>query len=345
MTLRDVMQRVEEDHGLRATEQMYKKRLKSWNLSKHIKADEKEKVLGKLLHDEPATTDISHVRHDKLVRYAKSRVKSGTLDRDGLTMVVDLGRLQKNKHSSTQRPNVVRRAGMLASRNAKTRAATSPPPSLSLPDGPANLDMFLRSMRAVIAREREESLLGLSFSPDGIFVALNEGLAHWRAGEVSLACGSFSDAAQLLSEDIQGPVVIVSRITYCISSIVWGNIREKIFIGFARFMAKVTLEKQGKDFPLTRMLKHLRREQSIDAQLAIWACALDDYQISQQNVVHWWNMAQRRWRWCLRSGKPELATRYCKYAIAESRRIGVLTSDMEREAQQDFEPTNHAPGP
>lgn len=322
---------------------MYKKRLKSWDISKHIKADEKEKVLVKLLHNESATTDLSHVRHDKLVRYAKSRVKSGTLDSDGLSLVVDLGRLRKNKHSFTQRAHVARTAGALASRRAKTRAA-SPPPSLSLPDGPANLDLFLRSMKAVIEREREEWLSGLSVSSDGIFVALYKGLIHWHADQVPLACRYFYQAAKLLSEDIQGPVVRVSRIAYCISSIVWGFIQERIFLDFAQFMAKSALEKQGGDFPLTRMLMHLQTEQDVDAQLAIWSCALDDYRISERNVVHWWNMAQRRWRWCMRSGKSELAARYCRSAIDEARRIGRLTRDMETEAQQDLELINRGLG-
>lgn len=322
---------------------MYKKRLRIWSISKHVKADEKEKALVKLLHEEGSATELSQVPHDKLVRYAKSRVKSGTLDSDGLTMVVDMARHQKHKRTSIPRPHAVRRTGAIASGHLRTRPA-SPPRSLSLPDGPANLDLFLRAMKAVIERERAEWLSGLPVSSDGIFVALSQGMAYWRRGAVPAACESFRQAAQMLSEDIQGPVVVVSRITYCISSIVWGFIREPIFLLFARFMAKVALEKQGKDFPLTRMLKHLRREQSVDAQLAIWACALDDYEISEQNVDHWWNMAQRRWRWCLRSGKPDVAARYCSYAMIEARRIGRLTSDMESEAQREVGLMDPGPG-
>lgn len=314
---------------------MYKKRLKAWGFSKHVKADEKEKVLVNLLHKDPTATELSQVRHDKLVRYAKSRVKFGALDSHGLTMVMDMARHHEHGRLKMQ-PTVPRHAGATASRHLTTQV-TSPPYSLALPDGLSDFDLFLRAMHCVIEKERAEWLSGQQVSSDGIFRALTEGLAYWRANECAAACQSFRQASQKMAEDIQGPVVLFSRIAYCISSIVWGFDREPIFLQFANFMAKAAVEELGKDCPMTIVLSHLQRELSLHAQLAIWACALDDYQISEQNVRHWWNMAQRRWRWCQRSGKTDLAARYCSHAIGEVRRIRKLTTEMESEARRDLE--------
>ena len=314
---------------------MYKKRLKAWGLSKHVKANEKEKALEVILHKEQSTAEPYQVRHDKLVRYARSRFRSGALDRDDLTIVKHMAHNDKDE-LSILRPHSLRHTSTTDSHHLTVQAA-SPPRSLILPDGPAHFDLFLRSMHAVIEREREEWLLVQQHSADTIFVALSKGLTHWHAGALTAACQSFGEAAQKVAEDIEGPVVLVSRITYCISSIVWGFNHEPVFLQFAHFMAKAAIEKLGHGCPMTVMLKHLRREKSLDAQLAIWACALDDYQISEQNVEHWWNMAQRRWRWCSTSGKMELAARCCSHAMNEARRIGRLTSEMESEAQHELE--------
>jgi hypothetical protein len=314
---------------------MYKKRLKAWGFSKHVKADAKEKALVNLLHKAPAAAELSQVRHDKLIRYAKSRVKSGTLDSHGLTMVLERARHHEHGRLKVQ-PVVLRHTSATASRRLTTQLVPTPS-SLALPDVLADFDLFLRAMHSVIEKEREEWLSGQQVSSDGIFRALTEGLAYWRANAPAAACRSFGQAAQKMAEDIEGPVVLVSRIAYCISSIVWGFNRELIFLQFAQFMAKTTVEKLGKDYPITIVLKHLQTEQSLEAQLAIWACALDDYQISDQNVDHWWNMAQRRWRWCHRSGKTDLAARYCSHAMGEVRRIGNLTTEMESEAQHDLD--------
>ncbi|KAF2128127.1 hypothetical protein P153DRAFT_397988 [Dothidotthia symphoricarpi CBS 119687] len=318
MTLGDAMQKIGTEHNFYATEQMYKKRLKAWGLSKQVKSDEKEKALARILQNETFTSDHVPVRHDKLVRYAKSRVKSGALDSHHL-------------RSLTRRHIVV--SGY---RHAATEMS-SMPRSLALPGQFAGFDVFLRAMQALIERERREWLTGWQTSPDAIFSALSKGMSLWRNNAFAAARISFGQAAQRTVEDLQGTEVSVSRITYCISSILWGAERELVFRKFAEFMANAALEVLGPRCPMTVVLRHLQREQSVDAQVRIWACALDGYQISEQNVQHWWNMAQRRWRWCWRSGKLDLAAQYCRLAMSEARRIDRLTVEMESEAQHDLE--------
>jgi len=316
---------------------MYKKRLKAWGLSKHVKSDKKENALAQLLHSAPTTTGSNPIRHDKLVRYAKSRAKSGALDSHYLSRVLKRDRFYEHKRPIL-RPSPIKQNTVTNVRHSATKSSFLPR-SPALPDGLADFNLFLRAMQALIEREREEWLTGEQTSPDAIFDALTRGMSYWRSNAFAAARRSFGQAAHKMTEDVQGNVVLVSRITYCISSIIWGSGREPVFQKFAQFMANAALEVLGQDCPLTIVLQHLQREQSMDAQLAIWACALDGYQVSEQNFNHWWDMAQRRWRWCRRSGMNDRAARYCNHAMIEVRRINKLTNDMELEARQDLEST------
>lgn len=191
-------------------------------------------------------------------------------------------------------------------------------------------------MRVLIEKEGEEYRVGQKFPPNTIYDPLTKGIAQWRAARYEPARRSFGRAAQNMVGDIQGTAVSVSRITFCISSMQWGPGREAVFEAFAQFMINAASEVLGQTCPLTIALQYLQSAQTIDAQLAIWTCALDDYQISEQNIEHWWDMARRRWRWCQQSGLIEFAARYCNYALSEARRIDVLTNDMELEAGLDL---------
>ncbi|KAF1849196.1 uncharacterized protein K460DRAFT_415609 [Cucurbitaria berberidis CBS 394.84] len=320
MTLEDTIQKIRTEHKFDATDQMYKKRLKAWGLSKQVKSDEKGKALARILglHSEPVTGDHVPVRHDKLVRYAKSRIKSGALESHHLSRLTNRYTVVTDyRYAAAEMPSV--------------------PRSPALPDQFAGFDVFLRAMQTLIKREQGEWLTGRQTSPDAIFGALTKGLSLWRNNAFAAARQSFGQAAHKTMEDLQSTEVSVSRITYCISSILWGSERELVFQKFVEFMINAALEVLGPRCPMTIVLQHLQADQSLDAQVSIWACALDDYKISEQNVEHWWNMAQRRWRWCWRSGKFDLAARYCSHAMSETRRINKLTIDMELEAQHDLD--------
>ncbi|CAO2658242.1 Nn.00g059650.m01.CDS01 [Neocucurbitaria sp. VM-36] len=223
MTLEDTMQKISEKHNFHATGQMYKKRLKAWGFSKQVKSNEKEKALATILHNEPAASDHYPIRHDKLVRYAKSRVKSGALD---------------NHHLS----RIVRRHTTVVAFHHAANEVRSVPRSLALPDQFAGFDEFLRAMRAVIERERGEWLTGRQMSPDAIYGALTRGMSLWRNNAFAAARVSFGQAASKTIEDLKGTEASVSRITYCISSILWGSEREPVFRKFTEFMVKAAME-------------------------------------------------------------------------------------------------------
>jgi hypothetical protein len=294
---------------------MYKKRLKTWGYTKQIKSDEKEKILAKILHDEPVTDDIVTMRPDKLWRYARSRIKSGTLGSEELSKI-------------TKRYAVI---------PAAATEVISVPSSPALPDQFAEFDIFLRAMQCIIVRERSEYLSGYQVAQDTIHRALIHGMALWRRNDFTAARISFGQAAHTTIEDLRRPKVSVSRIAYCISSILWGSERSPVFQKFAEFMVNAALETLGPDSPMTIVLKYIRHEQSVDVQVRIWESALSDYRVSEDNLVHWWNMSQRRWQWCSRSGQLDLAIQHCSQAMIEMRGIDQLSVEMEADAQHDLD--------
>lgn len=311
-------------------EQMYKKRIGGWGLSKNIKAKDKKLAIGELLRGGSTETVSSNIRPDKLIRYAKSH----SIDTRPVSRVVKRGVRREHKPPITSRNAPRNNFG--SSMRYPTVNAVFLPRSATLPDRHADFDMFLRAMKSLIEKERLECLVGLKGPPDGIFNPLVAGIAYWHKNALGAARRSFGRAAQNVADDLQGSVVSVSRITYCISSMMWGSEREPVFEDFAQFMAKAALEALGQGCPLTVVLQHLQNEQSLDAQLAIWSCALDDYKVSEHNLDHWWGMARRRWQWCQRGGMINLAVQYCAHALTELHLIDKLTDEMRTAARDDL---------
>ncbi|KAF2634395.1 hypothetical protein P280DRAFT_511942 [Massarina eburnea CBS 473.64] len=319
MTLKKTMEKIKTEHNFHASSKMYKRRLKAWNFTKNIKAEEKEKALIRLIRSEPAENENPPIRHDKLVRYAKSRMKSGALE------TYHIGKTLKN-------PTIIPKYRRIPPQTP------SMPPSLTLLDDIAKFDKFLRAVRACVDVELMEWISGTQPSIDTtIFGALERGMSLWRMNAFKAARRSFGEAARKTIEDLHGDRVSILRITYCISSTVWGSNRETVLQKFSEFLAKAALEALGPGCPMTIMLQYLQRAQSVEAHLKMCACVLHNYEISARNVTHWWNIAGRRWRLARKIGKLDLAVEYCLYAVGEARRIDGLTAEMESEAQVDLD--------
>lgn len=57
------------------SENMFKKHIRAWGMSKYMKAEQKDAAIASLLKEMPAT----HEKR-KILRHARQRVKAGTLD-------------------------------------------------------------------------------------------------------------------------------------------------------------------------------------------------------------------------------------------------------------------------
>ncbi|QDS72178.1 hypothetical protein FKW77_004751 [Venturia effusa] len=299
MTLQDSMRKIEQEHGFHATEQMYKKRLKIWSLSKQIKSSDKEKALEKLLIDGSIAEEGLIARPDKLVRYAKSLLKRGR----------EVG----------DHPNSV----VIAQ-------PTSLPSSPRLPAEAASLELFLRAMQMLIIKEHQEWRLHPDQAPDTIHTALLEGIELWHNNAFTAARQRLTQAARQTTADLRSQTgTTVFRITFCISSIFWGGSRGPMLQGFAKFMAKAAREASGEDSALTIVLRFLCREQSLDVQLRMWELAMASHQLSEHNFRLWWDMARRQWRWCLGNGLQDLAVQYRDRAIEQVLQMGCLTAETD----------------
>lgn len=295
--------------------------------------------MAQLVQHEPleSTGTFDHINFEKLLRYARSCVRSGRLE----PMVLSRIERWRSAVQYTQTVDAVPHVAWHYPGSYLSHLPRSPVP----PDCFHSFELFLVAMKCIIIRERHEwlSRQQATSAPDKIFKCLVDGLAHGRAGRLTESRAAFNIAAMEFQNDIENPVPSVSRITYCISSILWGVIREPAFLHFAVFMARASNERLGPDHVLTVLLRHIQQEKSVDAQVRIWDCALNDYQLDEVNSEHWYNMAQRRWEWCWRSGLVEDAQRHRDYALKEMERIGKLTSDMSVEARSDFDSTLSMP--
>ena len=261
---------------------------------------------------------MAAVRIDKVLRYARSRIKSGALSDQYLSKITK------------------RYIAVPCARPADA-GVMFVPHSPAIPGRFAQFDVFLRAMQVIIERERGEYFSGYQSVPDTTFCALTRGMALWHRNDFTAARISFGQAANNTMEDLRRPKVSVSRIAYCISSILWGKERAPVFQKFAEFLVKAATELLGPKCPLTVVLKYIRHEQSMDAQIRIWESALAGYAATEDNLDHWWNMAQRRWQWCWRSGKLELAGQFCSQALIEARQISRFSAEMEAEALHDLD--------
>jgi len=75
-----------------SSEQMYKKRIRAWGLTKNTKAEEKDVVISDLVSGSSAVANSQFVHRDRLVRYAKSQAKAGKLDNRCLNRITELSR-------------------------------------------------------------------------------------------------------------------------------------------------------------------------------------------------------------------------------------------------------------
>lgn len=313
---------------------MYKKHIRAWDLRKHGKAIDKHVPVADLdrIRQFNPTGTFDHGRPDKLDRHAEGGIRSIV---EPLSTIERWQTCQKHKPliRYAQAIGCVPNATWLCSGSCDCDLPRSPtPPAIY-----ADFELFLKAMKQVIARERYEWLTGRQalIPPDSIFTELVIGLAAAKAQRFEAATKAFREAAVQFQRDIDRPELTVSRICFCVSSILWGAIREEAFLKFALFMAKAALQRLGPSNPVTALLQHLQQEQSVEAQVRTWNCALDDYVLDEVNAEHWWNMAQRRWKWCSRISYIEDAVRHRDEAVEEMRMIGKLTPEMEEEAHSD----------
>lgn len=319
------------------SESMYKKRIQAWGLSKSSRAAQKDAALALLTKKQAGANKEGvriTVRHDKLIRYAQQRVKAGLLDPKVLS---ELQSYSASPITSGTAQDPLKRSYSPEADLLKTDFITSQQsPTDQLPDPLAKFDLFLRGMVFVFEKEQTEwTLLGRTRTPDSLVRTFNDGIDHWRAKDFTAARVSWTIAARDFLSDLQNPSgAVVSRMSYFVGALVWNEIHDPVFLKFRDFMISAAMENLGSQHPLTIMLDGLRIKQSVEAQLAVWDLALRTYKDS--DVYHLYNMARGRWLFCKKAGLMDMAVWYREHAAGEMRKLGMMTVEMERQADEDL---------
>lgn len=129
----------------------------------------------------------------------------------------------------------------------------------------------------------------------------------------------------------------MSRMTYFVGAPVWDRlITSPVALGFRSFMVNAALEILGPGNPLTLMFEGLGVRQSLEMQLAVWRVAMGLYKDAGA-ALHMYGMARQRWIWCRENGEVELAAYYRAHAAEEMAKMGLLTEEMVREADEDLD--------
>lgn len=131
--------------------QMYKKRVNTRGFKKHIKSNEKDKAITKIINDELIAASVDPIRLDKLVRHARCCAKRGALESHNLNKIVKREYGRSHRLSAMEIERAITTQKSLLSFN-QAFVAHSP----ALPDRFASFELFLRVMQWVIEKERGE---------------------------------------------------------------------------------------------------------------------------------------------------------------------------------------------
>jgi tetratricopeptide (TPR) repeat protein len=308
------------------SEQMYKKRLHAWELSKYMKASEKNEAISDILRGTlgPLSDQSSSSRSDKIMRHARSRVKDGTLDKQKL----DGLKSRRKRQLACDRNLAIASTGPTFTTNQSPRAIT--PHALTCAD--FTLPVFLKDHYHLL-----HSLGRLMLSDDTKFtptrsrmsLALRDkverGMDHWELHAFSSARECFCKAAEVAMESLQqrnSPDLMILR--YLTPG--WDLRRcEPFYHGFATFIAKAVSQNIGLNHPFVDLATIIQRH-STDwyVQEAIWDYVLDDLKLSRDNFEEWTVGALTRIRVCNNFGMLSLAMQHNKDATELLEGKGIL---------------------
>jgi len=179
-----------------SSEQMYKKRIRAWGLTKNTKA-EKDVVISDLISGSSAVANSHSVHRDRLVRYAKSQAKASKLDNRCLNRITEL-----SKHFSNGQPCLAASSTTPAwpSGSGNMSKLTTPlQSSLALPDAFADTDLLLRATKEVMLNQCKTK----NDSCVQIEKALRDGMRYWDSHAFASARDKFANAAQRIVTELQ----------------------------------------------------------------------------------------------------------------------------------------------
>jgi len=233
--LKDVIRHLKTHHNLHPTEQMCKKRIRFWGLSKNTKAKDKEAALERLAQGYCPTTVCQQVPPHKLIRYSKSRSKHAVND----TRPTRVTKKNSRATNGSCLPVDILR---LSTFDVPTTASITPKVtrSLALPGDYTEMDLVLRAAkRVMITTNREEIEVQSSFRPN-IANLLETGVQLWDARAFTQARSALSSAADIVAQNLRRKIGLDVQLVLLFSPDWWNIKHQSISSPFIGFIVRAT---------------------------------------------------------------------------------------------------------
>jgi len=320
LTLRDVITYLKTHHDFHPTEQMCKKRIHVWVLSKNTKAKDKEVALEEIAQG----YTCHHIPHHKLTRHIKSRSKQ-TLDDTRPKRVTRTNRRATNG----SHPPVGTSRCTISNVQTATLITPKVTRSLALPAEYDDMDLLLRATQRVVLTTEAKELDDRSSYFDEITTLLVDGLLLWDACASAQARSAFSRAAAMISETLRRGVIFDVQFIYCLTPEWWYSRSQSLFQALVGFVVRSTSEHLGSEHPWTILAQHLQKTHSHHVRLRMWDCILDNVDVLTEGLTSWWHLVSARLRCYRDAGMHELALKYCHEAADVVRQSNSSSVQME----------------
>lgn len=324
-TLKDVIWHLKSHHNFHPTEQMCKKRIPVWGLSKNTKAKDKVAALERLARGYCPTTVCQQVPPHKLIRHWKSRSKHAVND----TRPMMVTKTKWRATNGSYLPVVILR---LSTFDTPTAASLTPKVtrSLALPGDYTDVDLVLRAAkRMMVTTNREEIEVQTSLYVN-ITKLLTDGFRFWGARAFTQARSALSSAADIVAQNLRRKIGLHVEIITLWFSPEWLRLKHlSIFSSFLGFIVHATSGYLGPMHPWTTLAQHLQKTRCKHVHLRMWDCIVDGTNVSAGGIAFWWILMQARiecYRW---AGIYELALKYCQEAADTARKSNMFTLSIK----------------
>jgi len=330
MILRDVIMHLRTNRDFHPTEQMCKKRISKWGLSKNIKAHAKEEALNRFRQGLSPAFARQQIRPDKLVRYEKSSASRGCIG------TASLSNNQIKSHIMRAPRREAGRSQFTDDGKLQTTVSVNPKvtPSLALPDTFAATDLLLRATKVLMLVPGPEpgAMQTRSTGDSKIDNFLQDGMSLWLSHAFSPARSAFSNAAHIILGNSRRGIESSPAILYYLCPKSWHMGCQSVFREFSQFVIRASCEYMSSTHPFTLVAKQLQDVDNDRTVSLMWDCILDSFPSTIGSANRWWELAMMRWLYCFDAGLYDLAIQNCRGAVTNMRKMNLLTTRMEIES-------------
>lgn len=307
------------------SEQMFKKRIRKWNLARNMRASDKNEAILKHYEGLPPelVDESTPSRANKILRYARTQAKLGRVSEESLQ---HLSReYRKLRRAAKEASNSVCNSDSVSGSQQGLLPSSRHCPLLSLPDDLADRAIVLRMLQNCNAVFVTGSICETSLYGQDISDLLSDGYEAWKMPSFLQARDRFDSAAVTLLNKLRHGVIPALEIINLVHPQRDG-LECPIFKAFARFSSDALDQVLGNNHPFALLVQFLRKPKMNGKHLlAIYDYVLSSCPLSADNYEVWCRAAE----WCVlaleESAMIGFATQRCKDVLYKLEQSGLLT--------------------